>query len=74
MGAEIIGFRKFRDHHHYTQKEIDEIKSDAGGHEIITTEKDLVKLAKMELPEKLSALKIEFSVDEGFYDHIFNML
>ena len=53
---------------------VDEIKSEAGGHEIITTEKDLVKLSKMELPEKLSALKIEFSVDEGFYDHIFKLL
>lgn len=74
MGAEIIGFRKFRDHHLYKQKEINDIKKDAGGHEIITTEKDLVKLSGMELPGNLSALKIEFSVDKGFYDHIFNML
>lgn len=73
-GAEIIGFRKFRDHHHYTQKDIDEIKMDAGGHEIITTEKDLVKLRGLELPENISALKIEFSVDEGFYEYIFKLL
>jgi len=74
IGAEIIGFRKFRDHHLYTQKEINDIKRDAGSHEIITTEKDLVKLKGMELPGNLSALKIEFSVDEGFYDYLFNML
>ena len=74
IGAEIIGFRKFRDHHLYTQKDIDEIKREAGGHEIITTEKDLVKLRELELPENISALRIEFTVDEGFYDHIFNML
>jgi len=74
MGAEIIGFRKFRDHHNYTQKEIDEIKREAGEHEIITTEKDLVKLKGMDLPEDISALRVEFSVDEGFYDHIFKLL
>ena len=74
VGAEIIGFRKFRDHHLYTQKEIDEIKLDAGGHEIITTKKDLVKLRDLELPERISALKIEFSVDEGYYDYIFELI
>ncbi len=74
IGAEIIGSRKFRDHHLYTQKEIDEIRKDAGDHMIITTEKDLVKLRDLNIPENISALKIEFSVDKDFYDHIFNML
>jgi tetraacyldisaccharide 4'-kinase len=74
VGADIINFRKFRDHHVYTQKEVDEIKKDARGLEIITTEKDLVKLRELELPENISALKIEFSVDQAFYDHIFKLL
>jgi tetraacyldisaccharide 4'-kinase len=73
-GADIINFRKFRDHHVYTQKEIDEIKQDAGGLEILTTEKDLVKLRNLELPGNISALKIEFSVDQAFYDNVFDKL
>lgn len=74
VGAELIGSRNFRDHHNYTQKEIDEIKRDAGGHHIVTTEKDLVKIKELDLPGKISAMKIEFSVDEGFYDHVFDKL
>ena len=74
MGSDISGFRKFRDHHHYTQKDINEIRREAGGHMIITTEKDLVKLRELELPENVSALKIEFSVDDAFYDHLFDKL
>ena len=70
-GALIVEFRKFRDHHIYRQKDMDEIKKDASGLEIITTEKDLVKLKELRIPENLSALKIEFSIDDDFYDNIF---
>ena len=74
MGADIVGFRKFRDHHFYSQKELDEIKKESMGLNIVTTEKDLVKLKDFELPEKLSALRIEFSVDDRFYDYLFELL
>jgi tetraacyldisaccharide 4'-kinase len=73
-GADIIDFRKFRDHHIYNQKDIDKIKKDSLGMEIITTEKDLVKLKDLQLPEKLSALRIEFSIDDAFYNDLFGRL
>ncbi|HDH05515.1 MAG TPA: tetraacyldisaccharide 4'-kinase [Nitrospirae bacterium] len=70
-GARTVEFRKFRDHHIYRQKDMDEIKKDASGLDIVTTEKDLVKLKELQIPENLSALKIEFSIDDDFYNNIF---
>ena len=73
-GAQIVDFRKFRDHYFYTQKDIDEIKKEALGLDIITTEKDLVKLKELEVPENVHALKIEFAVSSEFYENIFGRL
>ncbi len=72
-GANIVKFRGFRDHCVYRQRDISDIKKEAGVLEIITTEKDLVKLAELEVPESFYALKIEFSIDKNFYDHIFGI-
>ena len=70
-GAHIVDFRKFRDHHIYRQSDIDEIKREALGLDIITTEKDLVKLKELQVPGNMYAFKIEFSIDNEFYDNIF---
>lgn len=70
-GARIVEFRKFKDHHDYSQKDVDAIKEDALGLDIITTEKDLAKLKELKIPDNLSALKIEFSVNDDFYDDVF---
>jgi len=74
QGADIIKFKKFRDHYNYTQRDINKIKEEAGNLEIVTTEKDLVKLKELELPENIFALRIEFSVDESFYDILFKKM
>ncbi len=73
-GARITGFRKFRDHHDYTQANIDEIKTESQGLDIVTTEKDLVKLKDFDTTLNITALKIEFSVDAGFYDTVFRLI
>lgn len=73
-GAVIVDFMNFKDHHSYSQKDLDKIKSAAAGLELITTEKDLVKLKELDMPENLSALKIEFSIDKDFYDTLFDMI
>ncbi|MBI4827178.1 MAG: tetraacyldisaccharide 4'-kinase [Nitrospirae bacterium] len=70
-GATVARFKKFRDHHKYTQREIDRIIKSADGMEIITTEKDLVKLKGMHNTEDIRALKIEFSIEEEFYAKLF---
>jgi tetraacyldisaccharide 4'-kinase len=73
-GAQIVRSREFRDHHSYSQKDIDDLKSDAMGLDIITTEKDLVKLRDLKVPANVYALRIEFSVDDDFYDNLFRRL
>lgn len=74
QGAEIVQFRNYRDHHFYNQKDIDTIKQDALGLDIITTEKDLVKLRGLNIPGNVYALRIEFSIDDEFYNDIFRRL
>jgi len=73
-GAEIVEFRKYRDHYLYKQKDLDDIKHDALGLDIITTEKDLVKLRDLQVPGNVYALRIEFSIAEDFYTDLFRRL
>ena len=73
-GARILNFNKFRDHHIYKQPEINEMRKAAKGLDIITTEKDMVKLKDLDIPENLWALKIEFTIDDAFYDTIYSLI
>lgn len=73
-GATIVDFMNFKDHHTYRQKDLNMIKAAAAGLEIITTEKDLVKLKELDMPKNLSALKIEFTIDKDFYDTLFDII
>lgn len=74
LGAYVAGFTSFRDHYRYKQRDMDKIKEKADGMEIITTEKDLVKLKGLNLPENLFALRIEFEIDGRFYDIMFDTM
>jgi tetraacyldisaccharide 4'-kinase len=71
MGVKIVKSKRFRDHHHYQQVDIDKIINEAGKMDIITTEKDMVKLKGRDLPENIFALRIKFLIDGNFYDDIF---
>ena len=73
-GADVVKLMSFRDHFHYHQRDIDKIVENSAGLRIITTEKDLVKLRELELPDDISALRIDFSIEKEFYDHIFNIM
>jgi tetraacyldisaccharide 4'-kinase len=73
-GAHIVDSKNFRDHHIYKQSDIDKIKSDAMGLDIITTEKDLVKLRGLDNTDNIRALKIDFSIDHDFYNNLFRRL
>ncbi len=73
-GARIIKFMNFRDHYIYSQKDMEKIKSEASGLDIVTTEKDLVKIRELDVPDNLSALKIGFSINNDFYDYLFRRI
>ena len=73
--VDLIGFKPYRDHYRYSPGDIRDIKKVAektGAEWIVTTEKDIMRLKGLELPENLVSLDIEFSVDERFYDEVFN--
>ncbi len=74
-GGEIAGFRHFADHHSYTGAEITGIRDEAkssGSEWIVTTEKDIIKLRDIDLPENILIIRIKFTVDTAFYDSIFD--
>ena len=74
-GADLTGFRSFRDHYRYTRGDIETIIKNAtrcGAGWIVTTEKDIMRLRRMDLPENLVALGIDFVTDREFYDEVLN--
>jgi len=74
LGIPLTGFRTFRDHHRYSQKDIQSITtaaSKSGAEWIVTTEKDIMRLKDLSLPEHLVSLGIKFHVDTDFYDEVF---
>jgi tetraacyldisaccharide 4'-kinase len=66
-GGEIVDTLEFSDHHDYTSQDWQEINRAARSVDlIVTTEKDLVKLARFPFArEKLMALRIAMQVDQG---------
>lgn len=72
-GAEVAGFSPFRDHHRYTAADISGIARQAAALQcewIVTTEKDIIKIEHLDLPENILIIRIEFSIDSGFYDTV----
>jgi tetraacyldisaccharide 4'-kinase len=69
----LTGFKTFRDHYRYNQGDIHTILTNAkrGNAEwIVTTEKDIMRLKRLEIPENLISLGIEFNVDKRFYEEV----
>lgn len=74
-GAEVCGFREFSDHHIYRQSDIqnvEELAHRAGAEWIATTEKDIIKMRNLGVPDNLLIIEIAFTPDAGFYDDIFS--
>jgi tetraacyldisaccharide 4'-kinase len=73
-GADVAGFRPFRDHYAYRREDISAIKTEAekaGAGWIVTTEKDIIKARNLDLPGNIVVVAISFSAEDGFYDEIF---
>lgn len=69
LGAELIDFRTFPDHHPYTRSDVESLIEWARGHRAtlaLTTQKDLVKLRLANLgPVPLRAVRIGLEVLDG---------
>ncbi len=73
--TDIKGLITFRDHHRYSKGDIRIITDNAkktGSDWIVTTEKDIMRLNRFDLPENMVSLAIEFSIDGRFYDEVFH--
>ncbi|MDP2278398.1 MAG: tetraacyldisaccharide 4'-kinase [Nitrospirota bacterium] len=74
-GCNLKGIKKYSDHYSYKEDDIEDIikEAKAGNADwIVTTEKDMVRLRDLRLPENLVALTIRFAIDDEFYDEVFN--
>jgi len=69
LGIQVVARVRFPDHHAYTPDDVAHIRNtaNAGDRSVLTTEKDLVKLAR--IPDaaslRLHAIRITVDVDEG---------
>lgn len=75
IGAKLVGFKTYRDHYRYRHKDMLRIKEEAekcGADWIVTTEKDIIKIRGLDLPENILIIRIEFSIEKNFYEEIFS--
>jgi tetraacyldisaccharide 4'-kinase len=77
-GCSLLDLMPYHDHHNYSIRDIDYLARTAkrlSADFILTTEKDLVKVKEIpKLPQNLYALRIDFGVERGFFEDIFNRL
>lgn len=74
LGIDLAGFKAYRDHHFYTQPDIDRLARQSREHRcdfMLTTEKDMVKLKELELPDNVFSLEGAWSTDPAFYEDVF---
>ena len=75
-GLEVRGFKSFRDHYRYNATDMRKIIEDSKKSKadwIVTTEKDIMRLKKIDVPKNLVALAVEFKIGEGFYEEVFRL-
>ncbi|MCX5717707.1 MAG: tetraacyldisaccharide 4'-kinase [Nitrospirae bacterium] len=73
-GCSLKGSKKYSDHYSYKKEDIEEVIKEAKANNagwIVTTEKDVIRLRGLRLPDNLVALKIRFAIDEKFYAEVF---
>jgi len=73
-GAEVTGMKAYRDHYLYSQQDVAEIVKECGSSGaswIITTDKDMVKLRNLDLPENILIIEIVFFANQTFFESVF---
>ena len=76
---ELVGFKSYRDHHHYTKADLLYLVNQSEKHNsdfLITTGKDMVKIRELKIPDNILRLKnwlcleIDCHVDTAFFDRV----
>ena len=63
LGAEVVHEVEFPDHHAYKARDMEQLRSLKGAEMLVTTEKDAIKLDRLEIPENLFYLAVEAVVE-----------
>ena len=63
LGAEVVHEVEFPDHHLYSQRDIERLSLLKDAEILVTTEKDAVKLDRLEIPENVYYLAVEAVVE-----------
>ena len=64
LGADVVHEMGYPDHHGYTEREMKRIASCGGVDLVVTTEKDAVKMASMDVPENLFYLVVTVQIEK----------
>ena len=67
-GLEIAGFRPYRDHHRYTQRDVDVLVQEArslAADNLVTTAKDAVKLEGLQIPLPCLVAEADVEIDDA---------
>jgi len=76
LGADVVSEMCYPDHHGYTEREMKRIASYGGVDLVVTTEKDAVKMAAMDVPENFFylAVTIQIEKEEELFELIQNKI
>lgn len=77
VGVGLAAFRSFKDHMNYTGDTLVMLERQArlcGAKALLTTEKDLVKLAEADISLPLYALSMKMEIDPAFDDYLISQL
>ncbi len=68
------GFKAYRDHYFYTPEDMHNLERQSRGLQcdvLLTTEKDMVKLKELKIPDTVFSLEMEWHADAAFYEDVF---
>ncbi len=71
------GFKAYRDHYFYTPKDLHNLQRQSKGLQcdvLLTTEKDMIKLKELKIPDTVFSLEMEWNTDPAFYDEVFSRI
>lgn len=75
--VQLAGLKAYGDHHFYTPSDVHyleaccrKLRCDL----MMTTEKDMIKLRKLKLPDDIFSLEMTWQAEAGFYDDVFKRI
>jgi tetraacyldisaccharide 4'-kinase len=71
------GFKAYRDHYFYTAADMHDLERQSRRLQcdvLLTTEKDMIKLKELKIPDTVFSLEMEWNTDAAFYDDVFKRI